>query len=140
MDPSAPPQPSTSYQVPAGGLPRHDFSQLKGSLFSQPANLMSERDFEHLLAVSKIQSEGKVQYMKRLMEVCYAKCSARKFKEGDLLLGEGLCIDRCVSKYHQVKNLVGESSMGPVPWEITGDENIVELSKRTTMPSPEHAS
>lgn len=59
MDPSS--TPSTSYQVPAGGLPRPDFSGLR-----LPSNqVMGEREFERVLTVAKIQSEGKVEFVKR---------------------------------------------------------------------------
>jgi mitochondrial import inner membrane translocase subunit TIM10 len=43
----------------------------------------------------------------RIQASCYSKCINKKFYEGDLSTGEGVCLDRCVSKFfatHQKMN------------------------------------
>ena len=38
---------------------------------------------------------------------CYEKCIDKKFKDGDLNVGENSCVDRCTSKYWQTVGIVG---------------------------------
>ncbi|KAI4986203.1 hypothetical protein ZWY2020_018833 [Hordeum vulgare] len=42
-----------------------------------------------------------------LTHVCFEKCIEKRHKEAELNMGENSCIDRCVSKYWQVTNIVG---------------------------------
>lgn len=35
-------------------------------------------------------------------------CTCRRYKEGDLNVGENSCVDRCASKYWQVTGIVGQ--------------------------------
>ncbi|ORY25652.1 Tim10/DDP family zinc finger-domain-containing protein [Naematelia encephala] len=49
----------------------------------------------------------------RLVSSCYSKCiqpnpMSHRYVEGDLLKGEGVCIDRCSAKFFEVNKLVGE--------------------------------
>ena len=39
---------------------------------------------------------------------CYEKCIDKKFKDGDLNVGENSCVDRCTSKYWQCVGIVGQ--------------------------------
>ena len=39
---------------------------------------------------------------------CYEKCIDKKFKDGDLNVGENSCVDRCTSKYWQTVGIVGQ--------------------------------
>ena len=39
---------------------------------------------------------------------CYEKCIDKKFKDGDLNVGENSCVDRCSSKYWQCVGIVGQ--------------------------------
>ncbi|KAG5536244.1 hypothetical protein RHGRI_023880 [Rhododendron griersonianum] len=39
---------------------------------------------------------------------CFNKCVEKRYKEAELNMGENSCIDRCVSKYWQVTNLIGQ--------------------------------
>ncbi|PON69336.1 Mitochondrial import inner membrane translocase subunit [Trema orientale] len=43
-----------------------------------------------------------------LTHTCFNKCVEKKYKESELNMGENSCIDRCVSKYWHVTNLVGQ--------------------------------
>jgi hypothetical protein len=44
----------------------------------------------------------------RLTQTCFDKCIEKRYKEAELNMGENSCIDRCVSKYWQVTNMVGQ--------------------------------
>ncbi|KAG8997298.1 protein transporter tim10 [Tulasnella sp. JGI-2019a] len=44
----------------------------------------------------------------RVVSSCHAKCINQRYMEGDLLKGESVCIDRCVSKFFEVNKKVGE--------------------------------
>lgn len=42
-----------------------------------------------------------------MVSSCFSKCMDKKFKEGDLNLGETSCVDRCSHKYWQTTAVVG---------------------------------
>lgn len=44
----------------------------------------------------------------RMAASCYEKCIDKKFKDGDLNVGENSCVDRCTSKYWQCVGIVGQ--------------------------------
>lgn len=45
----------------------------------------------------------------RLVDTCHGKCIENsKYSQGDVSTNEGLCIDRCVSKYFDTNVKVGE--------------------------------
>ena len=45
---------------------------------------------------------------RRMVGSCYEKCIDKKFKDGDLNVGENSCVDRCTSKYWQSVGIVGQ--------------------------------
>jgi len=49
----------------------------------------------------------KVELFNTLTQTCYAKCIPRRYKEGELNIGECSCVDRCVAKYSQVTAIIG---------------------------------
>ncbi|XP_021766942.1 mitochondrial import inner membrane translocase subunit TIM10-like isoform X2 [Chenopodium quinoa] len=53
------------------------------------------------------EMEHRVELFNKLTHNCFNKCVEKRYKEGDLNLGENSCIDRCVSKYWQVNNMIG---------------------------------
>lgn len=44
----------------------------------------------------------------RMTEECFKKCMDKKFREGELNLGETSCVDRCCHKYWQATAIVGQ--------------------------------
>mmetsp|Transcript_8405 Transcript_8405/g.17342 ORF Transcript_8405/g.17342 Transcript_8405/m.17342 type:complete len:81 (+) Transcript_8405:131-373(+) len=44
----------------------------------------------------------------RMQEKCFTKCIHRIKKDPDLAVGEMACVDRCVAKYLEVHDKVGE--------------------------------
>jgi import inner membrane translocase subunit TIM10 len=43
-----------------------------------------------------------------MIETCYDKCVSEKLIDGNLNVGETVCVDRCVAKFHQVQEIVSE--------------------------------
>lgn len=47
-----------------------------------------------------------------LSQSCTKKCIPPEYREGELNKGEGVCVDRCVSKFFEVNLKVGEKMQG----------------------------
>ena len=45
---------------------------------------------------------------RRMVSSCHEKCIDKKYKDGDLNVGENSCVDRCTSKYWQCVGIVGQ--------------------------------
>ena len=54
------------------------------------------------------EMEYRVELFNKLSVACFDKCIDRRFKEGDLNVGENSCVDRCAAKYWQVVSIVGQ--------------------------------
>ncbi|RAL42376.1 hypothetical protein DM860_012159 [Cuscuta australis] len=53
--------------------------------------------------------EYRAEMFNTLTHTCFHKCiSSKDYKEVELYIGENACIDRCVSKYWQVTNIIGQ--------------------------------
>ena len=70
-------------------------------------DVRSELEKEMMFGMAEKEMEYRVELFNRLTHVCFAKCIEKRHKEGELNMGENSCIDRCVSKYWQVTNIVG---------------------------------
>ncbi|XP_020273685.1 mitochondrial import inner membrane translocase subunit TIM10-like [Asparagus officinalis] len=68
-----------------------------------PSNLQKEE----ILGMAEREMEYRVDLFNKLTRTCFNKCVEKRYKEAELYMGENSCIDRCVSKYWQVTNLVG---------------------------------
>ena len=47
-------------------------------------------------------------FYSRMVSGCHEKCIDKKYKDGDLNVGENSCVDRCTSKYWQCVGIVGQ--------------------------------
>ena len=56
----------------------------------------------------KPRSDAIARPTRRMVGSCYEKCIDKKFKDGDLNVGENSCVDRCTSKYWQCVGIVGQ--------------------------------
>lgn len=48
-----------------------------------------------------------MELFNKFVGVCYEKCIDKKFKDGELNVGENLCVDWCVVKYWESVVIVG---------------------------------
>jgi import inner membrane translocase subunit TIM10 len=46
--------------------------------------------------------------LRRMVGSCYDKCMDKRYKDGDLSVGENTCLDRCASKYWATTSIVGQ--------------------------------
>ncbi|KAJ8751503.1 hypothetical protein K2173_016729 [Erythroxylum novogranatense] len=65
-------------------------------------------DKDQAFGMAETEMEYRVELFNRLAQTCFTKCVDKRYKEGELNMGENSCIDRCVSKYWQVNNLIGQ--------------------------------
>ncbi|KAF6161003.1 hypothetical protein GIB67_007644, partial [Kingdonia uniflora] len=72
------------------------------------ASAPSGVDKEQIFGMAEKEMEYRVDMFNRLTHTCFNKCMEKRYKEAELNMGETSCIDRCVSKYSQVTNLVGQ--------------------------------
>jgi import inner membrane translocase subunit TIM10 len=54
------------------------------------------------------EMEYRVDLFNRMTATCFSKCMDKKYREGDLNVGENSCVDRCSAKYWQVTGIVGQ--------------------------------
>ena len=50
----------------------------------------------------------------RLTSACHKKCISTKYREPDLMKGEAVCVDRCVSKYLEIHERIGNTGSLPL--------------------------
>ncbi|KAJ4978033.1 hypothetical protein NE237_008813 [Protea cynaroides] len=65
-------------------------------------------DKAQIFGMAEKEMEYRVELFNKLTHTCFNKCIEKRYKDSELNLGENSCIDRCVSKYWQVTNLVGQ--------------------------------
>ncbi|PWA55203.1 import inner membrane translocase subunit TIM10 [Artemisia annua] len=65
-------------------------------------------DKEQIFGIALNEMEYRVEMFNKMTSTCFDKCIEKRYKEGELNLGETSCIDRCTSKYYQITNLVGQ--------------------------------
>lgn len=69
---------------------------------------MDSEKKKQALQMASQEMEYRVDLFNRMVVTCFDKCADRKFKEGDLSVGENSCVDRCTAKYWQVTSIVGQ--------------------------------
>eukprot|EP00429_Kryptoperidinium_foliaceum_P006877 CAMPEP_0176023852 /NCGR_PEP_ID=MMETSP0120_2-20121206/11643_1 /TAXON_ID=160619 /ORGANISM="Kryptoperidinium foliaceum, Strain CCMP 1326" /LENGTH=88 /DNA_ID=CAMNT_0017357019 /DNA_START=45 /DNA_END=308 /DNA_ORIENTATION=+ len=57
---------------------------------------------------AKTEMEMYTDLFNKISSSCYHKCASRKHRDQDLSLGEMTCTDRCVAKYLDSQQLIGE--------------------------------
>ncbi|CAL5219031.1 g790 [Coccomyxa viridis] len=68
----------------------------------------SNEEIAQGLKMAEQEMEYKVDLFNRMVSTCFEKCMDKRYKEGDLNVGENSCVDRCASKYWQVTGIVGQ--------------------------------
>lgn len=68
----------------------------------------SDLEKGQMFKMAETEMEYRVDLFNRMTHNCFDKCIEKRHKEAELNMGENSCIDRCVSKYWQVTNLVGQ--------------------------------
>ncbi|GAU17289.1 hypothetical protein TSUD_110060, partial [Trifolium subterraneum] len=61
-----------------------------------------------IFGMAEKEMEYRVELFNKMTQSCFNKCVDNKYKESELNMGENSCIDRCVSKYWHVTNLIGQ--------------------------------
>lgn len=72
---------------------------------------------EQLFEMAEKEMEYRTELFSKLTKTCFSKCIENRYKESELNMAENSCIDKCVSKYNQVTNLVGQllqNNQGPM--------------------------
>lgn len=65
-------------------------------------------DTEKAMKMAQQEMDYRVDLYNRMVASCYDKCMDKRYKEGELNVGENSCVDRCSSKYWQVTGIVGQ--------------------------------
>jgi len=64
-------------------------------------------DESKMKMVQELEIEMMTDMYARLTAACHKKCIPPKYREPDLQKGEAVCIDRCVAKYLEVHERIG---------------------------------
>jgi len=64
-------------------------------------------DESKMKMVQELEIEMMTDMYARLTSACHKKCIPPKYREADLQKGEAVCIDRCVAKYLEVHERIG---------------------------------
>jgi len=72
------------------------------------ASAMTPEQRDAAFAMAGQEMEYRVELFNKLVGACYEKCIDKKFKEGDLNVGENSCVDRCAAKYWESVAIVGQ--------------------------------
>ncbi|CAF1864160.1 unnamed protein product, partial [Brassica oleracea] len=67
-----------------------------------PAGISKEQAF----SMAQTEMEYRVELFNKLAQTCFSKCVDKRYKETELNMGDNSCIDRCVSKYWQIRRLL----------------------------------
>jgi len=64
-------------------------------------------DESKMKMVQELEIEMMTDMYARLTAACHKKCIPPKYREADRQKGEAVCIDRCVAKYLEVHERIG---------------------------------
>ena len=69
---------------------------------------MPQLDEAKMKVVQDLEIEMMTDMYTRLTSACHKKCISTKYREPDLMKGEAVCIDRCVAKYLEIHERIGD--------------------------------
>ncbi|UYV60443.1 TIMM10 [Cordylochernes scorpioides] len=75
-------------------------------VFSTVADL--PLDASKMKLINDLEIEMMTDLYTRMSSSCQRKCISTRYKEGDLTKGEAVCLDRCVAKYFEVHDRIGQ--------------------------------
>ncbi|KAF8515715.1 Tim10/DDP family zinc finger-domain-containing protein [Hysterangium stoloniferum] len=58
--------------------------------------------------MAEMQMEAVTDMFQKLVSSCFSKCVPAHYPNAELTSGESICIDRCVAKYFNVNEKMGE--------------------------------
>jgi len=70
---------------------------------SAATRMLQQEQYENSIAEMKLVSE----MFNKMANQCWKKCISR-FNDPDLSVGEATCVDRCVEKYVQAQQKIGQ--------------------------------
>jgi import inner membrane translocase subunit TIM10 len=65
----------------------------------------------------------------KIASSCFSKCASRKHREPDLSLGEMSCTDRCVAKYLESQQRVGEILQKANEAQMAQQQSMAEMQQ-----------
>ncbi|XP_064970871.1 mitochondrial import inner membrane translocase subunit TIM10-like isoform X2 [Musa acuminata AAA Group] len=110
-----------------GGLSRHDSPSVADT--SAPSNL----DKDQMLAQAEKEMGFRIDHLNRLAQTCFNKCVDKRYKDSELYIGENSCVDRCVSKYIQVTNIIGHIHQFEAATACRANSSILSSSAANIM-------
>ena len=74
---------------------------------------MTPEQREQAFAMANQEMEYRVDLFNKLVHSCYEKCIDKRFKDGDLNVGETACVDRCSCEATQTLSDIHTLVQGP---------------------------
>jgi len=69
---------------------------------------VSADEKEKAYTMAQHEMEYRVELFNKMTASCFEKCMDKRYKDGELNVGENSCVDRCASKYWQVTGIIGQ--------------------------------
>jgi mitochondrial import inner membrane translocase subunit TIM10 len=79
---------------------------------------------------AKLEMEMYTDLFNTIASSCFTKCATAKHRDADLSLGEMACTDRCVSKYLETQQKVGEVLRTTQEEQLRQQQNMAEMQTK----------